>query len=233
MMFLNAMRLSVSPPIRWKLMVEHMHQIGVGSLFIVLLTAIFTGMVFALQTGRAFMAFRAETLTGSVATLTISRELAPVLTGLMVTARSGSAMAAQIGTMQVTQQIDALLSMAVNPIGYLVAPRIIASVIMFPVLTALFNVVGIIGSYMVGVHLLNIDPAIFVEKIRVYIDVRDFVQGIFKSIFFGLLMASICCYRGYGAKRGAADVGQKVTEAVVVSSIAILVADYFLTALLF
>lgn len=220
-------------PIRWREMIEQMQFIGVGSLFIVVLTALFSGMVFALQSGRAFALFRAETLTGAVVTLTLSRELAPTLTALMVTARAGSAMSAQIGTMQITQQIDALRSMAVSPIDYLIAPRVVAAAIVFPLLTSIFNIVGILGAYFISINLLGINHGTFVEKIRYYTDVPDFVQGIFKSIFFGIIMAIICCYKGYSARKGAADVGVKVTEAVVVSSVAILVADYFLTAILF
>ena len=158
-----------------------------------MLTALFTGMVFALQSGRAFAIFRAETLTGSVVTLTITRELAPVLTALMVTARAGSAMAAQIGTMQVTQQIEALSAMAVSPVGYLIAPRIIATVLIMPFLTSIFNFVVILGAYIVSTRLLNIDEAMFLENIRYYVDFGDFVQGLFKSIFFAAILVLISC----------------------------------------
>lgn len=223
----------LKPPVRWKLMLQQMHFIGVSSLFIVVLTAAFTGMVFALQSGRAFALFRAETLTGAVASISIARELAPVLTALMVTARAGSAMAAQIGTMQVTQQIDALISMAVNPINYLIVPRITACVMVLPLLTAVFDFIGVLGAYVVGVKLLRIDEAIFVEKIRYYIDVSDILQGLFKSAIFGLTLALVACYKGYTAKGGAAGVGLVTTQAVVISSVAILVGDYFLTALFF
>lgn len=232
-MFWESLRQIIKPPIRWRLIVDQMQFIGVGSLFIVVLTAVFTGMVFALQSGRAFAIFRAETLTGSVVTLTLTRELAPVLTALMVTARAGSAMAAQIGTMQVTQQVEALSAMAVNPVGYLIAPRIIASVLIMPFLTSIFNFVGILGSYVVSTKLLNIDEAMFLENIRYYVDVADFVQGLFKSIFFAAILSLISCYQGMQARSGASDVGRRVTMAVVISSVAILVIDYFLTALLF
>lgn len=221
------------PPIRWRLTMEQLQFVGVSSLFIVLLTGAFTGMVFALQSGRAFALFRAETLTGAVASISIARELAPVLTALMVTARAGSAMAAQIGTMQVTQQVDALISMAVNPVNYLIVPRVLGTVLVIPILTALFDFVGVLGCYVVGVKLLRIDEAIFVQKIRYYVDVSDIVQGLFKSVVFGFILAIVGCYKGYHAHGGASGVGKVTTQAVVIASVAILVTDYFLTALLF
>lgn len=221
------------PPIRWGVIVRQMQFIGVSSLFIVVLTGAFTGMVFALQSGRAFALFGAQSLTGAVACLSIARELAPVLTSLMVTARAGSAMAAQLGTMQVTQQIDALVSMAVNPVNYLIVPRILAAIMVVPILTAIFDFVGALGTYVVAVKVLDIDQAIFVEKIRYYVEVQDIVQGLFKSIFFALILSVVSCYKGYNAKGGAEGVGLVTTQAVVISSVAILVSDYFLTALLF
>ncbi|HMQ10260.1 MAG TPA: ABC transporter permease [Oligoflexia bacterium] len=233
LLFYKSINYLFKPPIRWRELMNQMKFVGVNSLFIVVLTGAFTGMVFALQSGRSFAYFGAESLTGSVVALTLSREIAPTLTALMVTARAGSAMAAQLGTMQVTQQIDALRAMAVSPIDYLIAPRLAASIIVMPFLTSIFNFVGLAGAYVVGIYLLGIDEGSFVEKIRYYTDVPDYVQGLFKSIFFGLIMAMVCCYKGTSAKRGAADVGQKVTEAVVISSVAILVADYFLTAIFF
>jgi phospholipid/cholesterol/gamma-HCH transport system permease protein len=223
----------VHPPIRWKITVAQMQFIGVSSLFIVVLTGAFTGMVFALQSGRAFALFGAETLTGATACLSIARELAPVLTALMVTARAGSAMAAQLGTMQVTQQIDALTSMAVNPVNYLIVPRVIASLLVVPILTAIFNFVGALGTYVVAVKILEINQAIFIEKIRYYVEVADIVQGLFKSVVFALILSLVSCYKGYNARGGAAGVGLVTTQAVVISSVAILVSDYFLTALLF
>lgn len=231
--FWTAMKSMVKPPIRWRLIVDQMQFIGVGSLFIVVLTAVFAGMVFALQSGRAFAIFSAETLTGAVVAITITRELAPVFTALMVTARSGSAMAAQLGTMQVTQQIEAMSAMAVDPLEYLIAPRIIATILVMPILTSIFNFVGMLGAYLVSIHLLGIDVAMFLEKIKIYAAISDIVQGLFKSIFFGAILSLVSCYQGFQAKKGASDVGQRVTMAVVVSSVSILVADYFLTAILF
>ncbi len=221
------------PPIRWKLTIEQMHTIGVSSLFIVVLTGAFTGMVFSLQSGRAFALFQAETLTGAVACFSITRELAPVLTALMVTARAGSSMAAQIGTMQVTQQVDALISMSINPLNYLILPRILAAILVLPLLTAIFDFIGTLGAYVVGTQVLNIQKALFLDKIYYYVDVSDIVQGLFKSVFFGVILATVSCYQGYQARGGAAGVGEVTTKAVVISSVAILVSDYFITALLF
>ncbi|HLG20001.1 MAG TPA: ABC transporter permease [Bdellovibrionota bacterium] len=222
-----------SPPVRWRLALQQVQFIGVSSIFIVVLTGSFTGMVFALQSGRAFALFRAETLTGAVASIAIARELGPVLTALMVTARAGSAMAAQLGTMQVTQQVDALISLAVHPVHYLIVPRVLAAVVALPLLTAVFDFVGALGTYVVGVKLLQIDEGIFVQKIQYYADVPDIVQGMFKAAVFGLIIAIVSCYKGYYAHGGAAGVGRATTQAVVISSVAILVSDYFLTALLF
>lgn len=232
-MLWNSFKATFSHPIRWRLIVDQMQFVGVGSLFIVVLTAVFAGMVFALQSGRAFAIFSAETLTGAVVAITISRELAPVFTALMVTARSGSAMSAQIGTMQVTQQIEAMSAMAVDPIEYLIAPRVIATILVMPILTSIFNFVGVLGAYIVSIKLLGIDEAMFLEKIKNYVAVSDIVQGLFKSIFFAIILSIVSCYQGFQAKKGASDVGQRVTMAVVISSVAILVADYFLTAILF
>lgn len=229
----QTMRQLVGEKIRWNLMMFQMKSVGVSSVFIVGLTAIFTGMVMALQTGRAFQQFQAETLTGAVCALSITKELGPVLASLMITARSGSAMAAQLGTMQVSQQIDALTSMAINPMGYLVAPRIFAAIVVTPILTAIFDFMGMFGSWLVGVHLLKINQAVFFEKIVTYTSTSDIVEGMFKSAVFGLILASISCYKGFFTRGGAEGVGRSTTEAVVLSSVSILVFDYFLTALLF
>jgi phospholipid/cholesterol/gamma-HCH transport system permease protein len=229
----QSLRQIVGEKIRWNLMMFQMRSIGVSSMFIVMLTGLFTGMVMALQTGRAFQLFQAETLTGAVCALSISKELGPVLASLMITARSGSSMAAQLGTMQVTQQVDALTSMAINPMGYLVAPRIFACIVVTPILCALFIFIAMIGSYLVGVHLLHINQALFIEKIITYTDTSNIIEGMFKSAVFGFILASISCYKGFFTRGGAEGVGRSTTEAVVLSSVSILVFDYFLTALLF
>lgn len=229
----EAARAALYPPFRYRLLIQELYFVGNKSTFIIILTGLFTGMVLALQSGKAFRLFNAEGLTGVTTAMSLSRELAPVMAALMVTARAGSAMAAKIGTMRVTQQIDALESMAVNPMSYLVVPRILAGVIMLPILCGLFQLIGILGGYGVAVGLLGINQAVFVEKIRMYMEIDDITHGLVKSACFGLILAWVGCYRGFYTSGGADGVGRSTTSAVVISSVSILVADYFLTALMF
>lgn len=210
-----------------------MEFMGVGSLFIVILTGLFTGMVFAVQTVSVFRLFDAQTLVGSTVTLSLTRELGPVLTALMVTARVGSAIATELGTMKVTEQVDALHTMAVNPIQYLVTPRIIAAIIMLPVLTAFCDLIGIAGAYIVSVTLMDIDGGMFLGKIAMYSDSWDVTSGLIKAGVFGLILAVVACHKGLNATGGARGVGLATTSSVVTSSILILVSDYFLTVLLY
>lgn len=225
--------LSFRPPYRWRLLLQQMEFIGAGSLFIVLLTGVFTGMVFAVQTIHTFRLFNAETLVGSVVSLALMRELAPVLTALMVTGRVGSAIATEIGTMVVTEQVDALSAMAVHPVQYLVTPRLLAAVVMLPVLTAFCDLVGIGGAYYVSVYLMGVDGGMFLDKIRLYADSWDVISGLIKAAVFGLILALVGCHKGLGATQGARGVGMATTQSVVLSSILILVSDYFLTLLLY
>lgn len=221
------------PPFRPMLFLQAMEFIGAGSLFIVMLTGLFTGMVFAVQTTHTFRLFNAETLVGSTVALALMRELAPVLTSLMVTARVGSAIATELGTMKVTEQIDALYTMAVNPVQYLVTPRIVAGVIMLPVLTGFCDLIGIGGAYYVAVHLLDVDAGMFLDKIKTYADTWDVCSGLIKASVFGLILTLVGCHKGLNASGGARGVGIATTQSVVLSSILILVADYFLTLILF
>jgi len=221
------------PPFRWRLFFQAMEFIGVGSLFIVLLTGLFTGMVFAVQTINTFRLFNAETLVGSVVSLALMRELAPVLTSLMVTGRVGSAIATELGTMRVTEQVDALYTMAVNPVQYLVTPRIVAAIVMLPLLTAFCDLIGIGGAYYVSVNLMGVDGGMFMDKIQMYAEVSDVVSGCVKASVFGMILSLVGCYKGLTASGGARGVGQATTQSVVLSSILILVADYFLTLLLY
>ena len=223
----------VRPPYRVRLLFQSMEFVGVGSLFIVGLTGAFTGAVFALQGAFAFRLFNAESLVGSTVGLSLTRELSPVLTGLMVTGRAGSGIATELGTMRVTEQIDAMYSMAVNPVHYLVVPRFVAGVIMVPLLSALFTLVGMIGAYFVGVVLLQIDEGIFIGKTRWFVDPSDLVSGLIKACVFGGILTLVGCYKGFYASGGARGVGMATTQAVVVSSVLILVAGYFLTAMMF
>ncbi|MFL5298989.1 MAG: MlaE family ABC transporter permease [Anaeromyxobacteraceae bacterium] len=220
---------TVRPPFRPELILAQMAAIGVGSTFIVATTGFFTGMVFALQVTYAMGQFGAEGYVGGSVALSLARELAPVLTALMVIGRSGSAIATELGTMRVTEQIDAMDTMAVNPIQYLAVPRFIASLFMFPALTMLFNAIGYAGGYLMGIFVSEIPPGPFIEHTRTMVETQDVVHGLFKSIIFGGVVAIITCYRGYAAEGGAKGVGEGTTRAVVMSSIAILVVDYALT----
>ncbi len=223
----------VRPPYRFRLLFQAMEFVGVGSLFIVLLTGLFTGAVFALQGAVAFRLFNAESLVGSTVALSLARELSPVLTGLMVTGRAGSGIATELGTMRVTEQIDALYTMAVNPVQYLIVPRFIAGLVMVPILSVLFTMVGMLGAYFVGVVLLHIDQGIFIGKTRWFVDPADLSSGLIKAFVFGGILTMVGCYKGYYASGGARGVGVATTQAVVYGSVLILVADYFLTAAMF
>jgi phospholipid/cholesterol/gamma-HCH transport system permease protein len=201
--------------------------VGVGSTFIVALTGVFSGMVFALQSARAFELFDAQSLVGPTVALTITRELAPVFTSLMVTMRAGSAMCTELGTMRVTEQVDALETMAVNPIHYLLVPRVIAGLVMVPILTMIFDTAGILGAYFVAVAVKGGSAGTFITRTRQYVDPEDISEGLIKGAVFGLTVTLIACYKGYNASGGAKGVGQATTEAMVSSALAIFVLDYF------
>lgn len=229
----EAMSALVRGRVRWSVLMEQMLQIGVRSTFVIVLTGTFTGLVFALQTSYAFGLFSAEALIGPSVVLSLTRELGPVLGGLMVTGRAGSAMATELGTMRVTEQIDALDAMAVSPMEYLVLPRLLAATLMLPLLVALFDFVGFLGAYAISVYVVDVGPYEFTSRIITAVDLKDLYSGIFKAGVFGLLISLICTSRGYFATGGARGVGIATTEAVVLSSVVILIADYFLTALFF
>jgi phospholipid/cholesterol/gamma-HCH transport system permease protein len=233
LLFWEAMIWLFRPPFRWMLYLQAMEFVGVGSLFIVVLTGLFTGMVFAVQTTHTFRLFNAETLVGSTVALALMRELAPVLTSMMVTARVGSAIATELGTMKVTEQVDALYTMAVNPVQYLVTPRIVAGIVVLPVLTAFCDLVGIGGAYYVAVNLLGVDGGMFMDKIRAYAETWDVTSGLIKASVFGGILTLVACHKGLNASGGARGVGQATTQSVVLSSVLILVADYMLTLLLY
>jgi phospholipid/cholesterol/gamma-HCH transport system permease protein len=233
MLFFSALAWMVRPPLKARLLFKQMEFVGVKSIIVVLLTGTFTGMVLALQGYHGFRLFSAESLVGSTVALGMTRELGPVLTSLMVTARAGSAMAAELGTMRVTEQIDALYVMAANPIKHLIVPRIIAGVLMVPILTVVSDFVGILGGYLVGVGILNINSGIFVKNIYRYVDLNDIFNGLVKAACFGLILSLIGCYKGINTRGGAEGVGRATTEAVVLASISILISDYFLTAIMF
>jgi len=219
------------PPYRPELVLAQMAFIGVGSVFIVGVTGTFTGMVLALQMNYALRQFAAEGFVGGSVALSLARELAPVLTALMVTGRSGSAIATELGTMRVTEQIDAMDSMAVNPIQYLVVPRVLASLVMFPALTMLFNALGFGGAYLMGIMVAGIPEGPFIEHTRGFLVPEDVTHGLWKAILFGAAVSVITTWRGFAATGGARGVGEGTTRAVVASSIGILVVDYGLTLL--
>ncbi len=221
-----------APPAQVHLIIQHIKGIGVDSLIVVLFSGLFTGMVLGLQGYYTLRKFQAETWLGSVVALGLLRELGPVLSAFMVTGRTGSAMAAELGSMRVTEQIDALHSMAINPIKYLVSPRIIAGLIAMPLLTAIFNVVGIYGAYLIGVGLLGVSSGSFIAGMESSVVFLDVYSGFLKSLSFGLIITWVSCYKGFYALPMAAGVSRATTEAVVFSFVLILVWDYFMTSIL-
>lgn len=232
LLFADACSWLVRRPFRGSLFFRQMEFVGVRSLFVVALTSLFTGMVLALQTYYAFRLFSAETLVGATVALSMTRELGPVITALMVTGRAGSAIAAEIGTMRVTEQIDALTVMAINPVQYLAVPRIIAGLVMLPLLTVLSDFVGMIGGYLVGVKLLGINGGIFMNKVYELVELDDIYNGLVKAAVFGVILTLVGCYKGFYTTGGAEGVGRATTESVVLSSVLILASDYVLTALM-
>jgi phospholipid/cholesterol/gamma-HCH transport system permease protein len=216
-------------PLRLDQYLRQMEFVGVKSTWIIALTSLFTGAVFALQTGRVYGLFNMESMVGATVAMSLTREIAPVFTALMVTARACSSMAAELGTMRVTEQIDALETMAVNPVQYLVVPRIIACTIMVPMLTMIYNFIGVIGAYVVSTNLLAIDSGPFMNRLYYYVDAEDIWGGLIKAAIFGFLIAAISCYMGFHAKGGAKGVGRATTRAVVYSAVTVLITDYFLT----
>jgi phospholipid/cholesterol/gamma-HCH transport system permease protein len=226
---LEAAAWAVRPPFRPAQILSQMAFIGAGSVFIVGVTGTFTGMVMALQMNYALKQFAAEAYVGGSVLFSLCRELAPVFTGLMVTGRAGSAIATELGTMRVTEQIDAMDSMAVNPIQYLVVPRILASLLMFPALTMLFIGLGALGSWVMAIFVAGIAKGPYIEHMRTFVDPADVLHGLAKSVLFGLAVSVVTTWRGYAATGGARGVGEGTTRAVVSSSIAILVVDYAMT----
>ena len=221
------------PPIYLRLVGRQMVDIGYYSLPVVGLTALFTGMVLALQSYTGFARFQAEGAVATVVVLSITRELGPVLAGLMVAGRIGAAMAAEIGTMRVTEQIDALTTLATNPMKYLVVPRLVAGLTMLPLLVVVADIVGVFGGFLVAVYKLNFNPANYLSKTWEFLQVMDVVSGLVKAGVFGFFVALMGCYHGYHSKGGAEGVGTATTNAVVSASILILISNYFITGLFF
>lgn len=225
------------PPGKFSFVVKEVWFIGTKSLFVVGFTAAFTGMVLALQGYYTLSKFGSEGMLGSAVALSIIRELGPVLTALMVTGRAGSAICAEIGIMRIDEQIDALECMAIDPYAYLITPRLVASIIAFPLLTSFFDVVGMFGGYVIGVQLLGVNEGAYIEGIQKSVEWADVYMGILKSLCFSVIVIWISTYKGFFAgvdegSYGPEQVGRATTNAVVVSSIFVLVGDYVVTSLL-
>jgi phospholipid/cholesterol/gamma-HCH transport system permease protein len=229
---LQALTWLIRPPIRWAQILIALDFIGAGSTFIVALVGLFTGMAFTVSTIVGFRQFSAEGMVGGVVALALARELAPVLASVVVTARAGSTMASELGNMRVTEQIDAITTMGVNPVQYLVVPRVVATTLMLPLLATCFAVAGMGGAYIVAVMWQAIDPGVFFDKIEQFVQVSDLRMMSIKSGCFGLIVSVICCKKGFYASGGARGVGEATAKAVVASIVAIFAADYVLTAML-
>jgi phospholipid/cholesterol/gamma-HCH transport system permease protein len=220
------------PPFRLRRLARQIHFMGWRSMLVVVLTGAFTGMVLGLQGYYTLSKFGATALLGPAVALSLIREIGPVLCALVVTGRAGSAMAAEIGIMRITDQIDALSVMALNPTKYLISPNILAGVITLPLLTAIVDVVGIYGGYLVGVQLLGVGHGVYFGEMANILGMHDISIGFWKSLSFGLIISWVCCYKGFYTRFGAEGVSQATTEAVVMSSVWILICDYLLTSVL-
>jgi phospholipid/cholesterol/gamma-HCH transport system permease protein len=223
----------VRPPFFPRMIGRQFIEIGYFSLPVVGLTAIFTGMVLALQSSTGFASFAAEAAVAKVVLLSMTRELGPVLAGLMVAGRIGAAMAAEIGTMRVTEQVDALVTLSANPFKYLIAPRVIAAVVALPVLVVIDDIIGVFGGFLICVYNLGFNPAIYLHDTWDALHTDDVVSGLVKAGIFGFIIALMGCYNGYHSEGGAQGVGRATTNAVVSASILILTLDYVITALFF
>ena len=219
-------------PCRSTFIPKQLSFIGAKSLFVIFLTAAFTGMVLGLQGYYTLTKFGSEGMLGTAVALSLIRELGPVLTALMVTGRAGSAITAEIGIMRITEQIDALETMALDPFKYLVTPKMIAVLLALPLLCAIFDVVGICGGWLVGVKLLGVNPGAYFYEMEKSVVWRDVYSGFIKSVSFGVIIAWIGCYKGYFTGHGAEGVSKSTTESVVLTSVLILIWDYFLTSVL-
>ncbi len=215
-------------PFRGRLFLEQMEFIGVGSLPIVMLVGLFTGMVAATQAVMVLKFFQQERWAGLAVGIALAEDLAPVFTALMITARAGSGMATELGSMRVSEQIDALVTFAVNPVQYLITPRIVASILMLPVMTMVFNFCGLVGGYIVTVVLFNVDFGQVAALFRFWTDPINYIKGLMKAMVFGFTVSLAACYQGFHVRGGAKEVGRATTRAVVVGSVSVLVLDYFL-----
>jgi phospholipid/cholesterol/gamma-HCH transport system permease protein len=230
--FVEALAALVTRPFKLRAFLDRIDYIGYRSLLIILLTGSFTGMVLGLQIYLTLVRFGSEAFLGPAVALSLIRELGPVLAALMVTGRAGSALTAEIGIMRITEQIDALTVMALSPMRYLVAPSILAGLVTFPLMTAIFDVVGIFGGYLVGVKLLGLSEGTYFGEMQTFVDLNDIMTGFWKSVSFGVIVTWVCTYKGFYVGHGAEGVARATTQAVVLSSVLILVWDYFMGSVL-
>lgn len=234
---LKAFLLIFSWPFQLSRIVQQIYFIGVKSLFVILLVALFTGMVLGLQGYYTLVKFGSEGLLGAAVALSLIRELGPVLTAIMIIGRAGSAMAAEIGIMRISEQIDALDTMDIDPVRFLVSPRIAASILSFPLLTAVFDVLGILGGWVTGVLMLDLNSGIYFHRIQTSVEIQDVTGGFAKAVTFALAVSTICCYQGFFTHHrvdgfGAKGVSMATTSSVVLSCVAVLILDYVLTSIL-
>jgi phospholipid/cholesterol/gamma-HCH transport system permease protein len=235
--FLSRAFVKIFRPKQFFKIIEQLYYIGSGSVLIIMLVGLFTGMVLGLQSYHALVKFGSEGALGTLVSLSLIRELGPVLTAIMITARAGSAITAEIGSQRISEQIDALKTMRIDPLRYLISPRIAASIISFPLLTALFDVIGIIGGYISGVLLLGVNAGTYLHRVQSSVEMKDITDGFIKAMVFAAIVTTVCCYQGYFAhmrtdSHGARAIGRATTSAVVLSCVLILVADYIVTSLL-
>jgi len=221
-----------TPPLKVRLVLERVRQIGAESVLVIVRTGSFTGMVLGFQGYYTLMKFGSEAFLGPMIALSLILELGPVLSAFMVTGRAGSALTAEIGIMRLGEQLDAMELMGLNPHRYLVVPSLLAGIISMPLLTAIFDVAGVLGGYLVGVRLLGLSPGVYLGEMATYVRMVDIMHGLYKSLSFGLIVTWVCCYKGFQARTNARGVSQATTEAVVLSCVLILVWDCFLTSVL-
>ncbi len=224
----NALYFVFVPPFRHRQLLREIRFIGAKSMTVILLMGSFTGMVLALQIFYTLRKVGSEAMLGPAIALSLIRELGPVLSALTITGRAGSALTAEIGIMRITEQIDALTAMAVNPVRYLITPKILAAIIVFPLLVSIFDVIGIYGGYLVGVKLLGLSSGTYFSQMKHFVEMEDIRIGIYKALTFGVLVLWVCCYKGFYTGYGAEGVSRATTNAVVMSSVLILISDYVL-----
>ncbi|MFQ5768773.1 MAG: MlaE family ABC transporter permease [Acidobacteriota bacterium] len=228
----QTLRYGMRRPLEWSLLVDQLYHVGVMSLSIVGIVALFTGLVIALQTSYSLANFGGQLFVGDLVALSLVRELGPVLTALMVAGRVGAGITAELGSMAVTEQVDAIRALAASPIKKLVFPRVLATLVMLPLLVALANLIGIFGGLITAVTEINQDPAYYIQHVIRALDLSDIASGLIKAAVFALLISLIACYRGLNVRGGAAGVGRATTRAVVAGSISVLISDFFITKFL-